>query len=62
MNTYQTTAPGGFLREYYGCNIYRATANSAGLRYEAYAGGRFVRADTLAGIRELIREAIGADR
>lgn len=41
---------------YYGHNIYRATANSAGMRYETYVGGRFHRADTLAGIRETIRE------
>lgn len=54
--TARTVAPGGLVTTYYGRNIYRATANSAGMRYETYAGGRFHRADTLAGIRETIRE------
>lgn len=44
------------VRTYRGCNIYRRTGVVLnGLRWESYVGGRFVYADTLAGIRELIR-------
>ena len=48
------------VRTYYGVNVYPITGqNAAGLRWEAHVDGRWVRADTLAGIKELIREALG---
>lgn len=44
------------VRTYYGHNIYRETRhNSMGLRWWAIVNGRNLRADTLAGMRELIR-------
>ena len=44
------------VRTYYGHHIYRETTyNSAGLRWWAMVNGRTLRADTLAGMRELIR-------
>lgn len=45
-------------REYYGVTICPVTRQTAiGARYEAYTDAyRFVMADTLAGIRELIRD------
>lgn len=46
-------------RTYYGHHIYRETGwNAAGLRWWAHVGGRIVRADTLAGIREFIRDEV----
>jgi hypothetical protein len=42
-------------RTYYGTHIYRTSPNSMGLRWEAYVNGRFWRADTLAGIKSVIR-------
>jgi hypothetical protein len=42
---------------YRGCHIYRNTKGGHALPWEAYVDGRgFVYADTLTGIRELIRE------
>jgi hypothetical protein len=38
-----------------GVNIYPAGFNSSGIRWEAYAKGAHFRADTLGGIRDLIR-------
>ena len=39
--------------------IDKCSPNSSGMRYYAYAGlGRTLRADTLAGIKALIKEAI----
>lgn len=49
----RTAAPA--VRTYYGAHIHRASPNGSGIRWETYAGGRFLRADTLSGIRELIR-------
>lgn len=45
------------VRTYYGVNIHPETApNSAGIRYWARTGrGLMLRAQTLAGMRELIR-------
>ncbi len=53
-------------RAYYGVNIYPASPNSSGIRWTAYvedtklATGN-LRADTIAGIKELIRAALGLD-
>lgn len=46
------------IRTYRGCNITRCSFNSAGMRWEAYCAGRFIRADTLAGLCALIRDAL----
>lgn len=46
------------VRTYYGAVIHRAGPNTSGIRWHAYANGRSLRADTLAGIRQLIRDAI----
>lgn len=40
------------MKTYYGCNIYKT---GKPLKYESYVKGRFVRADTLEGIKNLIR-------
>ena len=43
-------------RTYYSVNIYRAGYNSSGIRYTAVTTyGMALRADTLVGMRELIR-------
>lgn len=47
------------VRTYMGCNIYPMGPNSWGGRWESYVGGRFVTADTLAGIRDCIRQSVG---
>ena len=48
------------VRTYYGHHIYPVTRRTAiGARWETYAGGRFVMADTLNGIKAAIREEIG---
>lgn len=44
------------IHTYFGIAITRASRNSAGMRWEAYVGGRFHRADTLAGIKATIRD------
>lgn len=46
------------MREYRGCTISPMGRNSWGGRWESYVGGRFIAADTLAGIKALIREAL----
>lgn len=40
---------------YFGVNIWHAGRNASGIRYNATVNGRNLRADTLAGIRHLIR-------
>lgn len=49
-------------RTYRGCDITPASRNSAGLRYESYCAGRFIRADTLAGIKAFIRDTLAKER
>lgn len=45
-------------RRYMGVNIYRASLNSSGIRWNASTGsGLVLKADTLDGIRKLIKEA-----
>ena len=44
-------------RTYKGCHIYPMGPNSWGGRWESYVGGRFIAADTLAGIKQSIKEA-----
>lgn len=44
-------------RVYLGVHIERAGINSSGIRWTALTSTGFVRADTLAGIRMLIRKA-----
>lgn len=46
---------------YLGADIWRLNSGYR-LPYEAYAGGRFVYADSLAGIRAAIRDAIKGAR
>ena len=41
---------------YYGANIERETDSPYGLVWSSYANDRFIFADTLQGIRRLIRE------
>jgi hypothetical protein len=43
------------IRTYRGCNITRCSLNSAGMRWESYCCGRFIRAETLQSMREFIR-------
>lgn len=43
------------IRTYRGCNITRCSFNSAGMRWDSYCAGRFIRADTLAGMKAFIR-------
>ena len=46
-------------RRYMGVGIYRAELNSSGIRWCALAGvGMMLKADTLARIKKLIREAL----
>lgn len=48
------------VRTYCGHHIYPVTRWTAiGARWETYAGGRFIMADTLDGIRAAIREEVG---
>ena len=44
-------------RFYMGCSIYPLGANSWGGKWESYCNGRFIAADSLAGIKRLIRES-----
>lgn len=46
------------IRTYRGCSITPASRNSAGMRWESYCAGRFIRADTLAGLKAFIRETL----
>jgi hypothetical protein len=45
-------------RYYFGHHIFRTGRNNMGLRWEAYVN-RVLRADTLDGIKELIRKELG---
>lgn len=45
-------------RTYRGINISAAGSNSSGIRWHAFGPGGQLRADTLAGMRELIRAAV----
>ena len=48
------------VRTYYGRHIYPVTRPTTwGARWETYAGGRFIMADTLDGIKAAIREEVG---
>lgn len=49
--------PGELHSTYYGCHITRAGQNASGIRWHAFTGAGQVRADTLSGIRDLIRWA-----
>ena len=44
------------IRSYMGTNIYRAGMNGSGIRWYANAGTGGLRADTLAGIKQLIKK------
>lgn len=46
------------IRIYFGCIIERAGVNSSGIRWTALTPTGRVRADTLAGVKKLIRGAI----
>lgn len=52
----RVTRPAPAPREYRGVMIHPAGLNSSGIRWTARYDGRALRADTLAGMRELIRE------
>ncbi len=45
-------------RTYRGQMISPASRNTMGLRWEAHVNGRFLRADTLTGLRSLIRDEL----
>lgn len=47
------------VRVYRGVFIHPMTRNSMGLRWWAYGSQRMLRADTLSGMRELIRRDLG---
>lgn len=48
------------IRNYFGVNIYRAGTNSSGIRWVATTdNGDNLKADTLAGIKELIKHYKG---
>jgi hypothetical protein len=44
------------IRQYMGTNIYRAGMNGSGIRWYAHGDGGFLRADTLTGIKQLIKK------
>jgi len=46
-------------REYKGYTIYPCDLNSSGMRYYAHGIDGYLRADTLAGIKQLITKEIG---
>jgi hypothetical protein len=46
------------MRVYMNCNINRSTTPGYALPWSAYVNGHFVYADTLAGIKELIRAEV----
>ena len=48
----------GGIRRYMGVNIYRVGVSASGIRWSANAGSGSLRADTLAGIKGLIRRAL----
>lgn len=47
------------MHTYFGVDIFRMSGNSMGLRWDARVNGEYLRADTLAGMKELIRHALG---
>jgi len=47
-------------RQYMGCNVTPAGRNSWGGKWEVYCAGQFIAADTLAGIKRMIRERVKA--
>ena len=50
------------MKTYMGCNVTRSSTPGYALPWSAYVNGRFVYADTLTGIKELIRvELAGRD-
>lgn len=46
------------IRKYRGYNICPMPRNNWGGRWEVYCNGRFIRADTLAGIKAMIRDEL----
>jgi hypothetical protein len=46
------------IRQYMGCNITPLGRNTWGGKWESYCAGRFIAADTLAGIKAMIKERI----
>lgn len=46
------------VHTYYGVNIWPSDRNSSGIRWTATIDGVRLRADTLAGMKELIREVV----
>jgi hypothetical protein len=46
------------IHTYYGANL-TPNQNIAGRRWQAYVGGTFVYADTLAGIKHMVRKTLG---
>ncbi len=49
-------------RQYKGVNIHPAGRNASGIRWNALTDQGILRADTLAGLKQLIRETIGGAR
>jgi len=47
------------MKTYMGCNVTRSSTPGYALPWSAYVNGRFVYADTLTGIKEMIREEVG---
>lgn len=46
------------MKTYMGITIYRCSANSSGMRWFALTDSGRVMADTLAGVKELIKERV----
>ena len=59
MSTFLDLDPRGYgPRTYFGISIWPLRGNSSGLRWQATVNGANLRADTLQGIKELIRHEL----
>lgn len=50
------------MKTYFGVNIYPAAMNSSGIRWMATYNGEKLRADTLAGIKSLIKDRVKGNK
>lgn len=48
------------LKTYKGYSIYQCERNSSGMKYYCHGANGYLRADTLAGIKQLINEELAA--
>lgn len=54
----EITMESGKVRTYKGVNLWPAGRNDSGIRWQATVNGRNLRADTLAGIKQLVTEEL----